>query len=99
MEKMFTVSQETAMPGGTRRRKSRICACGTTKASVLVERCSLHAKYEMRHLIFVHGSGVTPSVLSKLNCQEDFKVEIFNKIELMTNPLKSELAPLHTTFR
>ena len=38
---------------------------------------------------------VTPSVLSKLNCQEDFKVEIFNKIELMTNLLKSELVPLH----
>ena len=60
-------------------------------SSVLVERCSLHAKNEMRHLIFVYGSGVTPSVLSELNCQEDFKVEIFNKIELTTNPLKSEL--------
>ena len=64
-------------------------------SAVLVERRSLHAKNKMRHLIFVHGSGVTPSVLSKLNCQEGLRVEIFNKIELITNPLKSELVPLH----
>ena len=64
-------------------------------SAVLVQRCSLHTINEMRHLIFVYGSGVTPSVLSKLNCQEDFKVKIFNKVELMTNLLKSELVPLH----
>ena len=65
-------------------------------SAALVERCSLHAKNEIRHLIFVRGLEVTPSVLSRLNiCQEGLRVDIFNKIELMTNPLKSELVPLH----